>query len=65
MKPILAGEVTDPEKIKFPVYASPKYDGIRALVVDGLLVSRTLKPIPNHYIRSMLSTPALRASMVS
>jgi DNA ligase-1 len=60
MKPLLAGEVTDPEKINFPVYGSPKYDGIRALVVDGLLVSRTLKPIPNHFIRTMLSTNALR-----
>jgi DNA ligase-1 len=60
MKPLLAGEVTDPEKINFPVYGSPKYDGIRALVVDGLLVSRTLKPIPNHFIRTMLSTNARR-----
>jgi DNA ligase-1 len=60
MKPLLAGEVTDPEKLVFPVYGSPKYDGIRALVVDGLLVSRTLKPIPNHHIRTMLSTSALR-----
>jgi DNA ligase-1 len=57
MKPLLAGEITDPTKLRFPVYVSPKYDGIRALVVDGKLVSRTFKPIPNHFIRDALSLP--------
>lgn len=42
-------------KIKYPVYASPKLDGIRATVVDGKLLSRTLKPIPNKHIYSQLS----------
>jgi len=43
------------DKIKYPVYASPKLDGIRALVVDGKLLSRTLKPIPNKHIYEQLS----------
>lgn len=60
MKPLLAGEVTDPSKLRFPVYGSPKYDGIRALNIDGTLVSRTLKPIRNDHIRTMLSVAALR-----
>jgi DNA ligase-1 len=54
VKPMLAGKV-DLEKLKFPVMVSPKLDGIRALVIDGQLVSRTLKPIPNHHIRNTLS----------
>jgi len=45
----------DFSKIKYPVYASPKLDGIRALVVDGKLLSRTLKPIPNKHIYEQLS----------
>lgn len=46
-KPILAGECTDIHKLRYPVMASPKLDGIRALVLNGVLVSRNLKPIPN------------------
>lgn len=47
-KPMLASEA---KKIRFPVYASPKLDGIRACIVDGVPVSRSLKPIPNEFIR--------------
>lgn len=39
---------------QYPVYVSPKYDGIRCLIVNGRAVSRTLKPIPNNYIRQSL-----------
>lgn len=42
-------------KIRYPVYGSPKLDGIRASVVDGRLLSRTLKPIPNRHIFLQLS----------
>jgi len=42
-------------KIKYPVYASPKLDGIRCSIVDGKALSRTLKPIPNKHISEMLS----------
>lgn len=45
LRPMLASKA--PEKINFPVYASPKVDGIRAVISDGMLLSRTLKPIPN------------------
>lgn len=47
MRPMLASPA--PANINFPVYASPKVDGIRAIVKDGILVSRTLKPIPNAW----------------
>jgi len=47
-KPMLASECADElSKIKFPVYVQPKLDGIRAILKDGKLWSRTGKPIPN------------------
>lgn len=53
-RPMLAVAAEDLNKIKYPVMASPKLDGIRALKVDGKLVSRTFKPIPNSYIRTIV-----------
>lgn len=38
--------------IKFPVLASFKLDGVRALVKDGVVLSRTLKPIPNKHVQA-------------
>jgi DNA ligase-1 len=40
--------------IQYPVGASFKLDGIRALIVNGKLVSRTFKPIRNRHIVSTL-----------
>jgi len=53
-KPLLAGNF-DPTKAKFPYIASPKIDGIRFLMIDGVAVSRTFKPIRNKHIQSLLS----------
>lgn len=47
------------DKIKYPVYASPKLDGIRCSIVNGRALSRTLKPIPNYLINFELSQPNL------
>lgn len=55
MKPNLAESPTDGQVITFPKYASPKLDGIRAMVQNQKLVSRSLKLIPNEAIRDMLS----------
>lgn len=52
-KPMLAAKA-DPDKISYPVLAQPKLDGIRAAVVGGRLLSRTLKPIPNREIAAAL-----------
>lgn len=38
-------------------YASTKLDGIRAIVLNGQLVSRTLKPIRNQYIQKIFGRP--------
>ena len=53
-KPTLA-VAADFAKIQYPVYASPKLDGIRCSIVDGRPLSRTLKQIPNKFINSCLS----------
>ena len=52
-KPMLAVEASI-EDIRFPVLASPKLDGIRATMVDGKALTRSLKPIPNHHVRMWL-----------
>ena len=46
-KPMLAGTLENLSDITYPVAISEKIDGIRALMVEGKLVSRTLKSIPN------------------
>lgn len=53
-KPTLA-VAADFTKIVYPVYASPKLDGIRCSIVGGKAVSRTLKPIPNKFVYGELS----------
>jgi DNA ligase-1 len=55
-KPMLACKVK-PEKIVYPVIVQEKLDGIRASVVNGRLVSRTLKLIPNAEIQATLGRP--------
>jgi len=42
-----------PAMIKYPVYASPKIDGMRAVVRDGVVLSRSLKPIANVYVQKL------------
>lgn len=39
------------QRLRYPVLASLKMDGVRALRLSGSLLSRTLKPIPNKSIR--------------
>lgn len=44
---MLAASLEHVDSIQFPVYATPKMDGVRCLKLDGKIVSRTLKPIRN------------------
>lgn len=41
------------EAIRFPVFGSPKIDGIRGHISDGVVLSRKNKPIPNIYVQSL------------
>lgn len=53
-KPMLASPF-DEVLLKFPVLASPKLDGVRAIVRDGVVLSRALKPIPNKNVQKRFS----------
>ncbi len=53
-RPMLAASYRDGDPLKFPLLATFKVDGIRALVVGGKLVSRSFRPIPNDHIRHAL-----------
>lgn len=53
-KPMLAG-AADLMQLNYPVAVSPKFDGIRVLIRNGVPVSRTLKPIRNAGIRKALT----------
>lgn len=52
IKPMLAVSA-DLNTVNLPVYASWKFDGIRALVIDGVVMSRSLKPIRNKYVQKL------------
>lgn len=57
-KPLLAA-TADVALLKFPYLATPKIDGIRCLIIPETgAVTRTIKPIPNDYIRTSLSNPS-------
>ena len=56
VKPLLSCEVSL-DKINFPVYVSTKFDGIRALVIDSVVYSRSLKPIRNKYVQKLFGKP--------
>jgi DNA ligase-1 len=57
MKPMLASPAG--AVIRFPVLASPKIDGIRAIIHDGVALSRSLKPIRNRHVQHVLSFAGL------
>lgn len=59
-QPMLAATLKDEDlpKLKFPMYASVKLDGIRAVVKDGVVLSRSMKPIRNRYVQQYLGQPA-------
>ena len=65
LKPMLAGKATDEQISKLfgtkdmmggqkEMYASPKLDGIRCMIQDGIALSRSLKPIRNKYVQAIL-----------
>lgn len=56
VKPLLSCEV-DIGKVNFPIYVSTKFDGIRALVIGGVVYSRSLKPIRNKHVQKLFGKP--------
>lgn len=61
LKPMLAASepVTDFTQLNYPVYASPKIDGCRGMVVNGQLKSRAFKTFPNKYVDRLFSRKEL------
>lgn len=57
-EPLLATEV-EMSKVRYPVYISPKVDGNRGMVQNGVLLGRGLVPIPNPFVQSILARPEL------
>lgn len=57
MRPMRAAKLGEEHlsALKFPLYVSPKLDGIRCVIRHGLPLTRKLKLIPNRRIRKILS----------
>lgn len=53
LRPMLSATIEDLSKLRLPLLASPKLDGIRAMIVGGVVTSRSGKPIPNQHVQSM------------
>lgn len=58
-KPMLASTLEDLKTVKYPVFCTPKLDGIRCLIVNGKAVTRNFKSQPNTFIRTYLEKFAL------
>jgi len=61
-KPTLAATI-DPmkepdvfSKLTFPMWVSPKYDGIRGIGIDGTLKSRTLLDLPSRQVQELFGS---------
>lgn len=52
-RPLLAAPVDFNRLDYADLYLSPKLDGIRAIVIDGVVMSRSLKPIPNQHVQNL------------
>lgn len=54
-KPLLARNV-ELDKVQFPLFVQPKYDGERLIYRNGEFLSRAMKPIQNKWIQEVLTT---------
>lgn len=70
-KPLLAATLKDDDdvesvlKTNHKLFASPKLDGVRCLIVDGVPVSRNLKPIRNQFIQDLFTgIPAMDGELI-
>jgi DNA ligase-1 len=63
MNPMLAFKLEAVEKARLPVLLSPKLDGIRCMIYGGVPRTRSLKDIPNLYVRNALKAARLPHGM--
>lgn len=59
-KPMLAAPV-DFNKLEYPVLCQPKIDGIRAIIRNGVALSRSMKPIPNRFVQDYFKSMGYHA----
>jgi len=52
IKPMLAVEA-NLDSLEYPMYADYKWDGIRAMVIDGVVYSRSMKPIRSKQVQEL------------
>lgn len=67
IKPMLAVDIQE-DKLKFPLYVSPKIDGVFMLVQNAKAYARSLKPHENKYITALYSNPdfeGLRGELIA
>src|SRR5512139_310093 len=58
VKPMLAAAApTELAGLPYPLLASPKLDGVRATVQGGVVLSRSLKPLPNRFVQARYGRP--------
>lgn len=50
---VMLAKDADLGKLRYPLLVSPKLDGIRAYVREGIVYSRKNKPIPNKYVQTL------------
>lgn len=63
IKPMLLyRENPDTSKLPYPVFVTPKLDGMRAVKHANGLRSRTLKPIPNEHVQKYFKTNSLNGA---
>ena len=56
-RPLLAHTIKDTTTLNYPVLASVKLDGIRCVVINGVAMSRNLKPIKNAHVQACIGKP--------
>lgn len=56
-RPMLAVACEDLTKVKYPVSLSEKLDGIRASIHNGVVMSRSMKPIPSQAVQDKFGKP--------
>jgi DNA ligase-1 len=52
-KPMLAYTISDTSKINYPCFVSIKLDGIRVTIIDGVVMSRSMKPIRSKVVQEL------------
>jgi DNA ligase-1 len=59
IKPLLAASITNYEAIRYPKLASLKLDGIRCVINNGVVYSRSGKPIRSKAVQKLFGNPLL------